>query len=180
MQFFICLAYIAVEIYLIVSVVELSGFWIFVLEVAISALLGLGILASQLGTMSDSISRILTLNLGINTFLVQSVLRFLSGFLLILPFVLSDILGIVFFVMSLFFKPKEKNLHDWRREFERDFMREMQGLGESSDSNTSEIIDAEIIESEKQVAQNSLYEKKKFAYISKIRAQIAQIIARFA
>lgn len=156
MRFFICLAYIAVEIYLIVSVVELSGFWIFVLEVALSALLGLSILAMQFGTMNDSINQIITLNLGIHTFLGRNVLRFLSGSLLILPFVLSDIFGIVFFVMSLFFRVNETNWRDWRKEFERDFIREMNG----ESNNLDEVIDAEIIGQVENAPQNPKRQKK--------------------
>ena len=147
MRFLLCLAYVAViayiamEIYLIVSAVELIGFWLFVLEVGVSALIGTGILATQFGAMSETFMQIITLKLGIYSFLARNALRFLSGILLILPFVLSDIFGIIFFAMSLFFRTDEQDWRDWRKEFERDFMRETQG-----ETIEGEVIDAKITE----------------------------------
>lgn len=142
MRFLIFLAYIAIEFYLVIRVVEASGFWLFVLEIAVSALLGLGILASQFSVMSEYLRNIMAFNL--SSFLGRSILRFLGGIMLILPFVLSDILGLTFFVMSLFFKANERDLrNDFGENFESDFRKEFDF---SRDSHENDIIDAEIIE----------------------------------
>ncbi len=142
MRFLIFLAYIAIEFYLVIRVVEASGFWLFVLEIAVSALLGLGILASQFSVMSEYLRNIMAFNL--SSFLGRSILRFLGGIMLILPFVLSDILGLTFFVMSLFFKANERDLrNDFGENFKSDFRKEFDF---SRDSSENDIIDAEIIE----------------------------------
>ena len=121
----------------------------FIIEIAVSALVGFGILASQFSVMSESLRNIMTFS--ISNFLGRSILRLLGGILLILPFVLSDIFGLTFFVMSLFFKVTERESaddfsNDFSRNFERefDFSRDFRDSRESHDS--SEIIDAEIIE----------------------------------
>ena len=144
MRFFIFLAYIAIEFYLVLKVVEASGFWLFVLEIAVSALLGLGILASQFSVMSEYLRNIMAFNLSVSSFLGRSILRFLGGIMLILPFVLSDILGLTFFIMSLFFKANEMDLrNDFGKNFDNNFKKDFDF---SSDSRENDIIDAEIIE----------------------------------
>ncbi len=152
MRFLLFLAYIAVEFYLVIKVVEASGFWLFVLEIAVSALLGLGILASQFSVMSESLRNIMTFNLSVSSFLGRSILRFLGGIMLILPFVLSDILGLTFFIMSLFFRANEvDSRNDFGEKFGSDFEREFDF---SSDSNNKgDIIDAEIIERVEEVTK---------------------------
>ena len=149
MRFLIFLAYIAIEIYLVAEVIDEWGFLAFIIEVAVSALVGFGILASQFSVMSDSLRNIMTFSL--SNFLGRSILRVLGGILLIVPFILSDIFGLTFFVMSLFFKVAERESaddfsNDFSRNFERefDFSRDFRDSRESHDS--SEIIDAEIIE----------------------------------
>lgn len=150
MRFLIFLAYIAIEIYLVAEVIDEWGFLAFIIEIAVSALVGFGILASQFSAMSDSLRNIMAFNISISGFLGRSILRALGGVLLILPFVLSDIFGLTFFVMSLFFKVAEQeSADDFSRNFEREFdfsrdFRDSQNSRDSSDS--SEIIDAEIIE----------------------------------
>ena len=144
MRFLIFLAYIAIEIYLIAEFVDELGFLAFIIEVAVSALVGFGILASQFSVMSDSLRNIMTFSL--SNFLGRSILRVLGGILLILPFILSDIFGLTFFVMSLFFKVAERESADnFNREF--DFSRDFRDSRNPRDSHdSSEIIDAEIIE----------------------------------
>ena len=145
MRFLIFLAYIAIEFYLVIRVVEASGFWIFVAEIAVSALLGLGILASQFSVMSESLRNIMAFNLSVSSFLGRSILRFLGGIMLILPFVLSDILGLTFFIMSLFLKANERDLrNDFGENFEHNFQKEFDFSRDSREN--SDIIDAEIIE----------------------------------
>ena len=144
MRFLIFLIYIAIEFYLVLKVVEASGFWLFVLEIAVSALLGLGILASQFSVMSEYLRNIMAFNLSVSSFLGRSILRFLGGIMLILPFVLSDILGLTFFIMSLFFKANEMDLrNDFGKNFDNNFKKDFDF---SSDSRENDIIDAEIIE----------------------------------
>ena len=152
MRFLIFLFYIAIEIYLIAEFVDELGFLAFIIEVAVSALVGFGILASQFSVMSDSLRNIMTFSL--SNFLGRSILRVLGGILLILPFILSDIFGLTFFVMSLFFRTAESNKwresadnfsHNFDREF--DFSRDFRDSRNPRDSHdSSEIIDAEIIE----------------------------------
>ena len=148
MRFLIFLAYIAIEIYLVAEVIDEWGFLAFIIEIAVSALVGFGIIASQFSVMSDSLRNIMTFS--ISNFLGRSILRVLGGILLILPFVLSDIFGLTFFVMSLFFKVAERESADnFSRNFERefDFSRDFRDSLNSRDSHdSSEIIDAEIIE----------------------------------
>ena len=144
MRFLIFLIYIVIEFYLVLKVVEASGFWLFVLEIAVSALLGLGILASQFSVMSEYLRNIMAFNLSVSSFLGRSILRFLGGIMLILPFVLSDILGLTFFIMSLFFKANEMDLrNDFGKNFDNNFKKDFDF---SSDSRENDIIDAEIIE----------------------------------
>lgn len=147
MRFLMFLAYIAIEFYLVLKVVEVSGFWLFVLEIALSALLGLGILASQFSAMSAYLRDIVAFNLSVGSFLGRSILRFLGGIMLILPFVLSDILGFVCIVMSLFFKAKERESSAFQNDcggFRNDFSKSSDFSQNSAQDG--EIIDAEIIE----------------------------------
>ena len=144
MRFLIFLIYIVIEFYLVLKVVEASGFWLFVLEIAVSALLGLGILASQFSVMSEYLRNIMAFNLSVSSFLGRSILRFLGGIMLILPFVLSDIFGLTFFIMSLFFKANEMDLrNDFGKNFDNNFKKDFDF---SHDSRENDIIDAEIIE----------------------------------
>ena len=154
MRFLIFLVYIAIEIYLVAEVIDEWGFLAFIIEIAVSAFVGFGILASQFSVMSESLRNIMAFNISISNFLGRSILRALGGILLILPFVLSDIFGLTFFVMSLFFKVTERESaddfsndfsHNFEREF--DFSRDFRDSRTSRTSNdSSEIIDAEIIE----------------------------------
>lgn len=135
------LAYIAIEIYLVMHVVEASGLLAFIVEIAISALVGFGILASQFNVMSEYLGNIATFKLSVSSFLGRSILRLLGGILLILPFVLSDILGVILFIMSLFFRAESKQNFDAFGDF-----RNTNNFNNSHNYNDSDIIDAEIIE----------------------------------
>lgn len=147
MRFLIFITYIAIEIYLVAEVIDEWGFLAFIIEVAVSALLGFGIIASQFSVMSESLRNIMAFNISVSGFLGRSILRFLGGILLIFPFILSDILGLTFFIISLFFKAVEReSMGNFSRNFGGDFSSDFKDLRNSRDSNESEIIDAEIIE----------------------------------
>lgn len=106
MRFLIFLAYIATEIYLITQFIDEVGFWAFVGEVIISALVGFGILGAQFGAVGANLRGIMSSRASVGAFVGKSIFRALGGILLILPFILSDILGIFFVVLSLFFRTK--------------------------------------------------------------------------
>lgn len=147
MRFLMFLAYIAIEFYLVLKVVEVSGFWLFVLEIALSALLGLGILASQFSTMSAYLRDIVAFNLSVGSFFGRSIFRLLGAILLIMPGILSDIFGAIFFILSLFFKVKERDSSAFQNDccgFRNDFSKSSDFSQNSAQE--SEIIEAEIIE----------------------------------
>lgn len=106
MRFLIFLAYLATEIYLIVQFIDEWGFWAFVGEVILSALLGFGMLSAQFGAVGANLRGIMSFRVSVGTFVGKSIFRALGGILLILPFIISDILGVCFVALSLFFRTK--------------------------------------------------------------------------
>lgn len=134
MRFLLFIAYIFIEFYLIVEFVDEAGFLAFILEIIISALLGFGILASQFGSINDNLRNLMAFRLSLGSFLGRSILRFVSGVLLIIPAILSDIFGITFFIISLLFKAESQNIN-----------REFESYGDSKPHN-DEVIDVEVVE----------------------------------
>lgn len=106
MRFLIFLVYLAGEIFLIAQFIDEWGFWAFVGEVILSALLGFGILSAQFGAVGANLRGIMSFRVSIGAFVGKSIFRALGGILLILPFIISDILGVCFVVLSLFFRTK--------------------------------------------------------------------------
>lgn len=134
MRFLLFIAYIFIEFYLIVEFVDEAGFLAFILEIIISALLGFGILASQFGSINDNLRNLMAFRLSLGSFLGRSIFRFVSGVLLIIPAILSDIFGITFFIISLLFKAESQNIN-----------REFESYGDSKPHN-DEVIDVEVVE----------------------------------
>lgn len=134
MRFLLFIAYIFIEFYLIVEFVDEAGFLAFILEIIISALLGFGILASQFGSINDNLRNLMAFRLSLGSFLGRSIFRFVSGVLLIIPAILSDIFGVTFFIISLLFKAESQNIN-----------REFESYGDSKPHN-DEVIDVEVVE----------------------------------
>lgn len=134
MRFLLFIAYIFIEFYLIVEFVDEAGFLAFILEIIISALLGFGILASQFGSINDNLRNLMAFRLSLGSFLGRSIFRFVSGVLLIIPAILSDIFGITFFIISLLFKAESQNINS-----------EFESYGDSKPHN-DEVIDVEVVE----------------------------------
>lgn len=134
MRFLLFIAYIFIEIFLIAEFVDEAGLLAFILEIIISALLGFGILASQLGSINDNLRNLMAFRLSLGSFLGRSIFRFIGGVLLIIPAILSDIFGITFFIISLLFKAESQNI---KSEFE--------SYGDSKPHN-DEVIDVEVVE----------------------------------
>lgn len=106
MRFLIFIIYLASEIYLIAQFIDEWGFLTFVGEVILSALFGFGILSAQFGAVGENLKGLMNFRVSVSAFLGKSIFRAIGGILLILPFVLSDILGACFVVISLFFRTK--------------------------------------------------------------------------
>lgn len=134
MRFLLFIAYIFIEIFLIAEFVDEAGLLAFILEIIISALLGFGILASQLGSINDNLRNLMAFRLSLGSFLGRSIFRFIGGVLLIIPAILSDIFGITFFIISLLFKAESQNI---KSEFE--------SYGDAK-SHNDEVIDVEVVE----------------------------------
>lgn len=134
MRVLLFIAYIFIEFYLIVEFIDEAGFLAFILEIIISALLGFGILASQFGSINDNLRNLMAFRLSLGSFLGRSIFRFISGVLLIIPAILSDIFGITFFIISLLFKAESQNINS-----------EFESYGDSKPHN-DEVIDVEVVE----------------------------------
>lgn len=106
MRFLIFLVYLASEIYLIAEFIDEWGFWAFVGEVILSALFGFGILSAQFGAVGTNLRGIMRFRVSVGAFVGKSIFRAIGGILLILPFIISDILGVCFVALSLFFRTK--------------------------------------------------------------------------
>ena len=106
MRFLMFLIYLSIEIFLIAEFIDEMGFWAFVGEVVLSAVLGFGILKSHFGALGVSLRGIVDFRISIGALVGKSIFCALGGILLILPFILSDILGVCFVVISLFFRTK--------------------------------------------------------------------------
>lgn len=150
MRFLIFLVYLAGEIFLIAQFIDEVGFWVFVGEVILSALLGFGILSAQFGSVGANLRGIMSFRVSIGAFVGKSIFRAIGGILLILPFIISDILGVCFVVLSLFFRTKsaessfdfETDSADFKgTESSRNFAESSKFKAEQGD-----IIEAEIIE----------------------------------
>lgn len=150
MRFLIFLVYLTSEIFLIAQFIDEWGFWAFVGEVILSALLGFGILSAQFGAVGVNLRDIMSFRISIGAFVGKSIFRALGGILLILPFIISDILGVCFVVLSLFFRTKsaesgfdfETDSADFKgAESSRNFAESSKFRAEQGD-----IIEAEIIE----------------------------------
>lgn len=158
MRFLIFLAYLTGEIFLIAQFIDEVGFWAFVGEVILSALLGFGILSAQFGAVGANLRGIISSRASVGAFVGKSIFRALGGILLILPFILSDILGVCFVVLSLFFKAHTRDFGgdskfyfdgDSTFDFRSDSKFDSTGdfhFDSKRNSNDSDIIDAEIIE----------------------------------
>lgn len=155
MRFLIFLIYLASEIFLIAEFIDEWGFLAFVGEVVLSAFLGFGILASQFGAVGADLRGIMSFRVNLGAFLGRSIFRTIGGILLILPFIISDILGACFVVLSLFFKANARDFGgdskfgfgDSTFYFRGNYKFDSKGDFDSKrDSNNSDIIDAEIIE----------------------------------
>ena len=134
MRFLLLIAYIFIEIFLIAEFVDEAGFLAFILEIIISALLGFGILASQLGSINDNLRNLMAFRLSLGSFLGRSIFRFIGGVLLIIPAILSDIFGVTFFIISLLFKAESQHINS-----------EFESYGDSKPHN-DEVIDVEVVE----------------------------------
>lgn len=134
MRFLLFIAYIFIEIFLIAEFVDEAGFLAFILEIIISALLGFGILASQLGSINDNLRNLMAFRLSLGSFLGRSIFRFIGGVLLIIPAILSDIFGVTFFIISLLFKAESQRINS-----------EFESYGDSKPHN-DEVIDVEVVE----------------------------------
>ena len=106
MRFLIFLIYLTSEIFLIAEFIDEWGFLAFVGEVILSALLGFGILSAQFGAVGADLKGIMSFRVNLGAFVGKSIFRALGGILLILPFIISDILGVCFVALSLFFRTK--------------------------------------------------------------------------
>lgn len=134
--------YLFIEIYLIVIFVDEFGILMLFLEIFISALLGIGILASQYKVMIESFNSIFVIKEGIGNFIGRNFFRIIGGLCLIIPGILSDIVGLGFFIISFFFLIKKTKLQD-----EDIFSQEFYNFDNFSKTREdSEIIDVEIIE----------------------------------
>lgn len=134
MRFLLLIAYIFIEIFLIAEFVDEAGLLAFILEIIISALLGFGILASQLGSINDNLRNLMAFRLSLGSFLGRSIFRFIGGVLLIIPAILSDIFGVTFFIISLLFKAESQRINS-----------EFESYGDSKPHN-DEVIDVEVVE----------------------------------
>lgn len=150
MRFLIFLVYLAGEIFLIAQFIDEWGFLAFVGEVILSALLGFGILSAQFGAVGANLRGIMSFRVSVGAFVGKSIFRALGGILLILPFIISDILGVCFVALSLFFRIKsaessfdfETDSADFKgAESNRNFAESSKFKAEQGD-----IIEAEIIE----------------------------------
>ncbi|RDU62614.1 FxsA family protein [Helicobacter sp. MIT 14-3879] len=134
MRFIAIFIYIVIEIYLIILSVDEFGLLFIILEMIISFLLGAGIIASQGDVMFSSLKNISERKVSISNFVGMSFFRFISGILLIIPGILSDIFGVLFFIISLLFK---SNKAYYKEEYYN-----------KKESN-NDVIDVEIIEEDK-------------------------------
>lgn len=147
MRAILFIAYLFVEIYLIVSFADEFGIFSLFLEILLSAFIGVGILATQYSVMMESYNAIFRNQNRIENFIGKSFFRLIGGILLIIPGIFSDVIGLGFFIVSLFFPTKLHTNSD------NDFRYDFTEFRESNDnkSDDSEIIDAEIIEDSKYV-----------------------------
>lgn len=145
MKLVLFVVYLFVEIYFIVLFADEFGILSVFLEILISAFVGLGILATQYRVMLESYNSIFKSQNGIGNFIGKSFFRLIGGILLIAPGILSDIIGLTFFIISLFFPTKLKSDND-------DFLGEFGDFQNRKDStDSSEVIDVEIIEDNKTI-----------------------------
>lgn len=142
MRFFLVCLYLCLELYLLISFANTFGFLTLICEIIISGILGFGILASQNEIMFGSLKDITMGKNNMGSFIGRSFFRFISGILLILPGILSDIFGIVFFIVSLLFKASGK------REYKQT------NATESSDFSDNDIIDVEVVEVDNKKIEN--------------------------
>ncbi|MGX3010882.1 FxsA family protein [Helicobacter sp. 23-1044] len=154
MRFLIFLAYIAIEIYLVAEVIDEWGFLAFILEIILSAVLGVGILGAQFGRVGENLRKIAEFRLSVGGFLGRSIFCALGAILLIIPAILSDIFGVLFLIISIFFKNAESsnNFNAESNNFSdfRNFNAESRHFSAESANfraeQSDEIIEAEIIE----------------------------------
>lgn len=138
MKFAIFVLYFFVEIYSIITFAEVFGIFSLFVEFIVSAVVGFVILASQYKAMFAYSPLIFNNPFGLKNLINKSLFRLLGGILLILPGIISDIVGIVCFFVALFY-PIQSN---------------SQFFGDSTQSNDDpNIIDAEIIETDKDEAK---------------------------
>ncbi len=100
MRLLLFIAYFFIEIYLIIAFSDEFGIFSVFLEMIVSAFLGLAILTSQRTLIVESYRNIFT---NFTSFIGKSFFRLIGGILLILPGILSDIIGVLLFIISLFF-----------------------------------------------------------------------------
>lgn len=142
MRFFLVFLYLCLELYLLVGFANTFGFLALVCEIIISGILGFGILSSQNEIMFGSLRDIAMGKDNMGSFIGRSFFRFISGILLILPGILSDFFGIVFFIVSLLFKASGK------REYKQT------NATESSDFSDDDVIDVEVVEVDNKKIEN--------------------------
>ncbi|WP_181646875.1 FxsA family protein [Helicobacter sp. 16-1353] len=150
MRLILFIVYLFVEIYLIVSFADEFGILSLFLEILLSAFVGIGILATQYRVMIESYNSIFRSQNGIGNFIGKSFFRLIGGILLIVPGILSDVIGLSFFIISLFFPTKLKNDSNPNDFQEFRYSSDFSGFQDSKNSKDNpEIIDVEIIEDNK-------------------------------
>lgn len=87
--------YLILEVYVSFEVIDAFGVLFFVLEIIITAMLGIFILVNFRLFVGEAIERVRQGGLSYEGFVGSNVFRILGAFLLILPGALTDILGIL-------------------------------------------------------------------------------------
>jgi len=132
------LIYIFLEVMITSSVVNVIGGFNLFLEIVFSALLGFYLLSSFKYRASESLMMLFSNRMSIDEFQKMSLFTLLGAFLLIIPGIFSDILGILlqFNAVGIFFA--KKILHLKNKKIKR--------MEKEDEAIDAEIIDVDVIE----------------------------------
>lgn len=160
MRFVFFIIYFFIEIYLISLFIDEFGFFYMVLEIIISALLGFGILVTQGDAMFSSYEKLFKNEMKVEYLFTKnlfrlisgSVFRLICGILLIVPGILSDVFGVICFIISLLFtaSTRLKN-NDSEQHSESNYSYFRYEFRDSKNYKDEDIIDVEIIEDNKKL-----------------------------
>ncbi|MBR8462729.1 FxsA family protein [Campylobacter sp. faydin G-24] len=133
--------YIIVELIATYFFIISYGFFTLLLEILISGAIGLALIFRMGLNGTTNINGFL--NLFANGSIVNTLSLGVAGFLLFMPGILSDMLGVAVLIASLFIKPKMQNMHNTENFTYYEFKSRQNS---TKNYNEDDIIDVEVID----------------------------------